>query len=135
LENGFRANRNSHVERVANFQAVEARRRYPNDFDGLRVQGQLLADNCGIAAELPLPQAMADHCALQTSARTIVLRAEYPAQQGLDTKDSKEISADPQTTHGAGLTPGARIEPGIAPGEYSREPLLMIPDVFPYWIS
>jgi hypothetical protein len=92
-----------------------------------------LADDIGIAREMPLPEAVTDHrhrSGVPTAVQ-IVIRCEDAAAHGRHAEDAEEIAAGPQAFRELALAARSQVEPVGAEGQGSRESLLAIAYLLP----
>ena len=95
-----RSERHRDVERATDLRAVELRRRDTDDRHGLTLDEQRSPDDVGIAAETPLPQAIAeDGDAAVRTCEAILGCGEGTAHERHDAKLLEEVAADEQAVH------------------------------------
>ena len=102
-----------HLRSVAHRLAKKFRRRHSNDREDALSQIRSIADRCadlladysGVAAELPLPEAIADHGFRHGSVFGNVRKG--PAEKGLDAEDGEVVHRDLARPHLLELPSGA----------------------------
>jgi hypothetical protein len=88
-------------------------------------QHDCLADDIGVAAELPLPEGIAENRAACAASRMIVGFMENTTEQRLDLQDIEEAAAYPQTVSRACFAAGREIKRLRTPGQHTAKALLM----------
>jgi hypothetical protein len=131
VDPGLRANRHGHIEIVAHVQPEETGRRNSHYLHRMSIQRGLFTDRLRISAKLALPKSMADYCARRPAAGTIVFRRKHSAYLRLYSQRLEIVTAHPQTPRHAHISARGQIEILIAPGEDTREGLLMTANLLP----
>lgn len=88
-----------------------------------------------LAAEVALPEAIAEHNSGRGAAGLVILPTEETASYGLDLQRREDLTAYYQRGRTAGLRALADAQPLARPSEHARESLLMGADLFPKWIA
>src|SRR5258708_1751060 len=85
--------RHDDVGWCARFEPNESGRRYTDDRKRLACQIDVLTDNSGVGAELPLPVAVTQNCDVSISRRLIVRFGDGSPEDGAHAKKAETVSA------------------------------------------
>ena len=117
------ADRDGHVERAADVDAEELRRRDANDRERHAFHGQRAADRVGGAVEAALPEAVADDRdrPVRPATAAVVSFGDRSAEDGGHAQQVEHPSADPQAVDDLGLSTARQIEARARPCERAVE--------------
>src|SRR5262249_30819327 len=101
----------------------------------MTIQQQCFSNCVWAAPELPLPERITDHRARSTATGYVVLNRKQSTQKRFDPKHIEVIATDPKTVCITAFAAGGEIEALIAPGEYTRECLLVVANLLPQGIG
>ena len=124
------AERQRDVERLADLEARERRRRHADDGDRPIEHGERTSDRVVAAAERRLPEPVADH-GRRAASTAIVAGSEQPSTRGNDAERAEEVAADPQAARPSRFRAAPDDELGVAPREHRRERALVRANQFP----
>ena len=127
------AERNRDVERAADVDAEEARRRDADDRERHALDRQRSADDVGRAAEPALPEGVADdrHRAIRAAAAPVVVGRPRPSEDRLNAEHVEIASARPDAVDELGRSALREVEPRARPGEGAVEELRPVADGLP----
>ncbi len=126
----LRADGHGHIKVAANGHPEEVRRRNADDLHRLVVEPQLLTQRRA-AAELLLPEAIADDCARQSAAAPIVLRREDSPGNRPDSQNAEELTAYVEAIHKTGIAARITGEIDVSPRSDSGEARVIFAQILP----
>ncbi len=128
----LRAQGHGHVEAAPDVEAEEAAWRHAHDVHEVPVEPQRAADGRGVAAELGLPERVADDRGRRIARAPIVVGGGQQAPgRRLHAEGGEEVAAHPEAAREPRLATLGQIEPRGAPREQVRERLLVGADLLP----
>ncbi len=126
---------NGHIEIPANFHAEEFGRRHPHHLDRTPIQRDPLPQHLRIAAKFTLPKRIADHRPGRSASWNVVIVANQATHQRPHAQRLEKLAGHPQSLRITGLAANRQIKATVAPGENSREGLLMLANLLPLRIG
>src|SRR6185312_9709064 len=96
VDHGLRTREDSNIKLAAYLKSIEACRCNPEYRKRVTGKTNRFANDIRLAAELPLPETVADHSAGRAAARTIIRRVEHAPDDGLHAENIKKFAAHPE---------------------------------------
>jgi len=127
------AERHHHVSRSANLGAIKSGRTDTDDFEGMAVDGDGLANDVGMTAVFLLPETIAQDSASSATAQ-IVFRCQRAAERGVHAQGVKVLTRYIGAMDGMSLASRSEIEAPAAIGEDSGENVLTVAKMLPGWV-
>ena len=129
----FGGQRDRQIERLADLEAPERRRRDADDRDWDVVDQQRLANNIRRAAKPTPPECVADHPD-RSAARPIVIVRQHASQRGADAQRPEETAARVDSAAAPCRRPHRRREPLPLPGERAGDERRSLAERLPHLV-
>src|SRR5437763_11887645 len=125
LIHSVRADGNGDVKRATDFEPKEALGCDADDLGRMAIERDDPPDCRPVAAELALPERVADDGIGWAAAASIVVCREEATEHGMDAEHTEEIAAHPQRARISHLAARREVERAAAPRKHAGERLLL----------
>ena len=123
--------RDGHVVRPADFDAVERWRGDADDIEGPVAEPDGPAHHSCVSAVFPLPECVTDHGAGSRTARAVIGIDEDPASQRWNAQHTEEAAADVYPLGAPDFADACQVKTGRPPGRDTGERFLAVTNLLP----
>src|SRR5260370_39376249 len=129
-EDGLDANGYGDVECIAYGDAVETWGRDAENLEGIAIESEAFANHSGVPGIIALPEGVTDIRSGGAATGLVVFGIDEAAENGLNTKDVKEIAGNAKSLGEADFAAVCEIEFLARPGGDFGESFLALADLF-----
>src|SRR6185312_14637221 len=134
VDNRFRTCEDGDIKLAAHLQPIKPGRRHAQHRNWTASKAYRSSYDVSIAAELALPEAVADYRAGRAAALVVISRVKNAPENRLNTENIKEFAAHPEPVGIAGLAAIGKIKGGGTEGERVKA-LRLAPNLLPHGIG